>query len=57
MPHEVIQNGDSIHSILGKSKLMSHQSILTFANVRQEVYAEFADFNQVSGVKVIFVRQ
>ncbi|XP_060557003.1 twinkle mtDNA helicase-like [Ruditapes philippinarum] len=51
MPHEVIQNGDSIHTILGKSKLMSHQSILTFANVRQEVYAEFADFNQVSGVK------
>ena len=41
------------------AKLISHKSILKFANVRHEVYSEFADFNQVLGVKVtvIFVKK
>ncbi|XP_045174031.2 twinkle mtDNA helicase-like isoform X2 [Mercenaria mercenaria] len=51
MPLEVIQKGDKIGSILSMSKLISHKAIVTFANVRQEVYSEFADFQQVAGVK------
>lgn len=51
MPLEVLQRGDDIHQVLEVSRLLSHKAIVTFENMRQEVFSEFAHYKQVAGVQ------
>jgi hypothetical protein len=52
MPLEVLQRGDDIHQVLEVARLLSHKAIVTFENMRQEVFSEFAHYKQVAGVQV-----
>lgn len=52
MPIEVLQRGEDVTKVLVRARLISHKAIVTFSNVRQEVYSEFAHYKQVAGVQV-----
>ena len=51
-PFEALQQGLKLHSVLSKARPVMHKSILSFAQLRQEIYSELIHAEQVAGVKV-----
>ncbi|XP_071092868.1 twinkle mtDNA helicase-like [Haliotis cracherodii] len=50
-PFRALNQGLRLKAILSKAKPLSHKSIVSFPQLRQEVFSELAHVEQVSGVK------
>ena len=51
-PLEALKSKASLESVLQKTRPIGHGSIVTFNNMRHEVFMELAQIEQVAGVKV-----
>ena len=47
-----LRQGLSLQQVLKDAKSVKHESIVTFHNLRYEVYSQLANFDQTSGIKV-----
>ena len=54
-PLEAIRCETPLTDLLRKARPIGHDSIVTFPNLRQEVYSELAQLDQVTGVKVSLI--
>jgi len=46
------RQGLSLPQVLKSARSMKHESIVTFHNLRFDVYSQFANFDHTSGIKV-----
>ena len=47
-----LSQGLSLQRVLKDAKSMKHESIVTFHNLRYDVYSQLANFDQTSGIQV-----
>jgi len=47
-----LRQGLSLQRVLKDAKSMKHESIVTFHNLRYDVYSQLANFDQTSGIQV-----
>jgi len=47
-----LRQGLSLQRVLKDAKSVKHESIVTFHNLRYDVYSQLANFDQNSGIKV-----
>ena len=47
-----LQKGLKLQDILKHAKSIQHKSIISFRNLRQDVYSELIDAEKIAGVKV-----
>jgi len=52
-----LHQGLSLQRVLKDAKSVKHESIVTFHNLRYDVYSQLANFDQTSGIKVCVVCQ
>ncbi|KAK7088065.1 hypothetical protein V1264_022035 [Littorina saxatilis] len=50
-PFKALRAGVKLNSVLSKAKPFVHKSIVSFAQLRQEIFSELAHVEQVAGVK------
>lgn len=52
-PMVALQQGLNLKTILDKAKPINHKSIVTFSQLRQEIFSELSHVEQVAGIKVL----
>ncbi|KAL8599976.1 hypothetical protein ACOMHN_038975 [Nucella lapillus] len=50
-PLEALRRGLKLSAVLNKARLVKHKSIVSFAELRQEIFSELTHTDQVAGVK------
>ncbi|XP_076452578.1 twinkle mtDNA helicase-like [Babylonia areolata] len=50
-PFEALRRGVKVRSVLGKARPVKHKSIVSFAQLREEIFSELTHSEQVAGVK------